>query len=180
MSVGSHFRAPLTTKLLNGTKVPLTDSNGNLIAQILTSLASGSFSRGPQYVAAVAIPNATTKTLHSAPVLLVAAPGAGSWIEVDSIYLNYLYGTTQFTGGGVIQGAFGSAGSNAATGNVAATFLTGPTANQVVSLGGSIGSLLSSAVLNQGLYLAAATADFAAGDGSLVALVTYRIVTGIS
>lgn len=173
MSVGSHFRAPLSTKLLNGTKVPLTDANG-----LLAPLVAGTFSRGPQQAVVIPIANAATKTLHSAPVQLIAAPGTSSWIEAE-IYLNYIYGTTQFASGGVIQGAYGSAGTTAATGNIAATFLTSPTANQSVKLGTLIGSVLSSAILNQALYLAAASGDFTTGDGSLVAIVIYRILTGL-
>lgn len=174
MSVGSHFRAPLSTKLLSGAVVPLTDANG-----LLAPLTSGAFSRGPQQVALVAVANAAALTLHSAPSLLVAAPGAGNFLEVESIWLNYLYGTTQFANGGVIQGSY-DAGANAATGTVAATFLTSPTANQCVRLGASVTSLLSSAVLNKGLYLYAASGNFDTGDGSLVALVSYRIMTGLA
>lgn len=127
-------------------------------------------------LATVTIPNASVKTLFSVGTQLLPAPGAGLFYELDSIILNYLYGTTQFTSGGAIQASYGSGVTTPASATVAATFLTSPTANQIIKAGGAIASTLSSTVLNKAVNLAAATADFATGDGSLVCLVKYRIL----
>jgi hypothetical protein len=127
-------------------------------------------------LATVTIPNAAVKTLHSVGTQLLPAPGAGLFYDVDSIILNYIYGTAQFAAGGAIQASYGTGTTNPATATVAATFLTSPTANQIVKASGAIASELSSVVLNAALTLAAATADFTTGDGSLVVLVKYRVL----
>jgi hypothetical protein len=131
---------------------------------------------GVMRFATVAIGNTATKALNSAPSLLVAAPGTGFYIDVDSVILNYLYLTGAFANGGVIQASYGASVTNPATSTVAATFLTAPAANEIVKLTGAISDKLSSAVLNTGVYLACATADFITGAGSLVAQVRYHIL----
>lgn len=173
---GTNFRGPLGIKGAPGNKgaqsfYPIFDSIGSLMAP-----PTGSVYRE----ALIPIANAAVLTLHSAPALLLAAPGAGLLIDVDSVLLNYVYGTTQFASGGAIQASYG-AGATAATGTVAATFLTSPTANQITKLAGGSGmsNILSSAALNTAIYLYAATGDFTTGDGSLVALIKYRIISGM-
>lgn len=129
----------------------------------------------------IAVPNASVKTLHSVPFLLVAAPGAGLLLDPDTIILDYLYLTGAFTAGGVIQVSYG-AGATAASTTIAATFLTSPAANQMAKLSANNSAVnqLSSAVLNTGLYLYSATQDFATGGGSLIVNISYRVVQGLS
>lgn len=148
------------------------DAYGNLVAP-----ATGS----NYQEALITIPNANILTLYSAGFQLIAAPGAGFVIDIDTIILDYLYATAAFTAGGAIQANYGTGVAAAATATVAATFLTSPSANQITKLNGSTGmsNLASSAVINTAVYLTCATQNFATGGGSLVALVQYRIVQGM-
>jgi hypothetical protein len=130
----------------------------------------------------VPIPNAQVLTLFSVGTsLLVPAQGVGTLVVIDDIVIENLFLTAAFTAGGAIQANYGSASvAVPASATVAATFLTGPVANQVIKVGGVLGSLLSSAVLNTGIYLTCATANFATGAGSLMCYVRYHVLSGLT
>jgi hypothetical protein len=124
------------------------------------------------------VANAQVLTLNTVGVSLVAAQGAGTMLEVVSCVLENVFLTGAFTGGGVIGIDYGLAGTAAST-TAAATFLTSPTANQICLLTGAVASSLSSTVLNKALVLTCATANFAAGAGSLNYRLSYRVHTGL-
>lgn len=126
-----------------------------------------------------AIPNAQVLTLFSVGSLLIPAQGAGSLIEVGSLVLENVFLTAAFAAGGAIQLSYGTGVTNPASATIAATFLTGPAANQVIKVGGVIGSTLAATLTNTGLYLTAATADYTTGAGSLRGKLTYRVHIGL-
>lgn len=127
----------------------------------------------------VTILNAAVKTLFGTGTVLVAAQGNGTLIEVLSLVIENSYLTGAFTGGGVIQASYGAGVTIPASATVDATFLTGPVAKQAIIVAGALASNLSSAVLNTGVNLACATQEFAAGGGSLIVKVAYRVHTGL-
>lgn len=127
----------------------------------------------------VAIPNAQVKTLFSVGTAIIPAQGAGTLIEVISMVLENKFLTAAFAAGGAIQLSYGSGVTIPASATIAATFLTSPVANQVILVAGALASNLASAVLNTAVNIAAATADFTTGAGSLVAKVAYRVHTGL-
>jgi hypothetical protein len=135
-----------------------------------------------QQTLTLTVPNASVLTLFSVGYPLIPAPGAGNLIVVDRVWLEQLAATAAFTGGGVITAAYGTqAAQTACTASVAATLLTGGsgTTNQIGSaLPASPANGASSTLLNKAVGLYAATADFAAGGGTLLVKVTYRILTG--
>jgi hypothetical protein len=124
------------------------------------------------------VPNAQVLTLFSVGTLLIPAQGAGTLIVPGTLELENIFGTAAFAAGGAIQLSYGTGVTNPASATIAATFLTSPTANQIIRVGGLLGSTLSSAVLNTGIYLTAATADFTTGGGSLRGRLSYRVDTG--
>lgn len=163
-----------TATILNAAALP---SNGTV--QILDNRGgSGSV----QQTITVTVPNASVLTLNTVGYPLIAAPGAGNVILVDRLVLEQVAATAAFTGGGVITAAWGTqAAQVAATGSIAATVLTGGsgTTNQVgFALGVAPANGNSSSYLNKAVGLYAATADFAAGGGTVIAKVTYRTLTG--
>jgi hypothetical protein len=128
---------------------------------------------------AVAIANAAVKTLFSVGSTLLPAPGAGKAWDVLDMFVQNNFLTTAFAAGGAIQASYGAGVTNPATANIAATFLTSPAASQDIRVAGALGSTLRSAVVNQPITLAAATADFTTGAGSLIVILTYRLLTGL-
>ena len=163
-----------TTAILNAATLP---ANGSV--QILDNRAgSGSVAQ----TLTVLIPNAQVLTLNTVGVPLIPAPGAGNVISVERLWLEQVALTGAFTGGGVITAAYGTqASQTAATASIAATIFTGGagTTNQIGSaLPVSPANGNSSVLLNKAVGLYAATADFAAGGGSGIVKITYRILTG--
>jgi hypothetical protein len=123
--------------------------------------------------------NTQTKALNSAPTSLIAAPGAGNMIDVIDAVFENVFLTAAFANGGVIQLSYGTGTTIPASATIAATFLTSPTASQVVKVAGALASNLVSAIANTAIYVACATADFITGAGHLVITINYRVVTGL-
>jgi hypothetical protein len=113
-------------------------------------------------------------TLHSVPVLLVAAPGAGKALIVDAMLFQFKYGTVQMTGGGATSAVYHGATTNLLAGSVAAATITAA-ANATISAG-SLATALA-VTTNVGVDLYAASADFAAGDSTAVVTLWYTLYT---
>lgn len=126
------------------------------------------------------VANAAVLTLHSVGVPIIPAQGAGTLIEIVSMVLENVFLTAAYASGGAIQLSYGTGASTTipATATVAATFLTSPVASQVISVAGALATNLSSAILNTGIVLAAASNDFTTGAGSLIYHVQYRVHSG--
>lgn len=132
--------------------------------------------------ATVALTATQIKALYDTPVQLIAAPGAGKLIIIDSILWDIAYGTTQYTAGGAIAAQYGNTAHGAgpaASGSLAAASLNAVAASGFLSNAGIAGSLsvAASASLNTAVYLSNATADFASGDSTAHLYVRYRVVT---
>lgn len=120
--------------------------------------------------------------MYATPVELLAAPGAGLMNLVDSIYVNYVYGSAALTSGGAVSAQYGStahAGGTLVTNAEQASDFTGATANTMFKLSGTLGTgVLTSAGINAAVYLSNATADFATGTGgSFVVTVNYKTIS---
>jgi len=148
-------------------------ANGSVT--ILDNRAGG----GTSQSITVNIANAAVKTLFSVGTTLLPAPGAGNAWIIDSMTLENVYLTAAFAAGGAIQASYGTNSvTYPATATVAATFLTSPTANQMITVAGAMASTLSSNILNKAITLDAATADFTTGGGSLIVKLKYHLFTG--
>jgi hypothetical protein len=132
--------------------------------------------------ATVSLTAAQIAGMYATPVQLVAAPGAGKLIVIDSILWDIAFDTTQYTGGGVIAAQYGNAPDGAgpaASGTLAAASLNAVAANAFLSNGGIAGALNVSktASLNTAVYLSNATAAFATGNSTATLYVRYHVVT---
>jgi hypothetical protein len=130
----------------------------------------------------VALTAAQIKALYDTPVQLIAAPGAGTLIIVESVLWDIAYSTAQYTAGGALAAQYGNTvhgAGPAASGSLAAASLNAVAANGFLSMSGISGSLsvTSAASLNTAVFLSNATADFATGASTANLYVRYRIVT---
>ena len=164
-----------------GTGSSVLNTAPTIASPVITGNTVNSASLDPQTIQYVSVPvsNALVKTLFSVGVPIIAAQGAGTLIEVLSYTLENVYGTAQFTAGGAIQLSYGAGVTIPASATVAATFLTSPTAKQVIVAAGALASNLFSAVGNTAIRLACATQEFATGDGTMVVKVAYRVHSGL-
>lgn len=130
-------------------------------------------------IATVNIANAAVLTLNATPVSLVAAPGAGSFIEVISIVAEHIFATGTFTNGSTLQCIY-HGGSIACTGTIATGLLVGPVANEMATaIATALSPALSSNLLNLGVDLHATSTEYASGGGSLRVQIRYVVHSGL-
>jgi hypothetical protein len=125
---------------------------------------------------------AQIKGIWATPIQLIAAPGSGKLILVDSMLWDIHYGTVQYASGGTIAAQYGNTSSGG--GAPASNGLTSSVFNSVNVNGflqnlGIINSqfFASSFALNAAIYLSNQTAAFTTGDSTATLYVRYHIVT---
>lgn len=183
---GSTFSVPLygrirgtggSAGIFNDPPVTIVDGTGKYVPSQFPSAVYAQ--------AIVNIANAQVLTLSSVGVQLVAAQGAGTCIFVDQLVINNIFKTGAYASGSAIAAYIGGIQGvgTICTATIPANFLTGPTANAVAMAQGAItgsNGALSSVALNGALYLCAGGTDFTTGAGSLVVIVNYFVISGLS
>jgi len=167
------------TKVTPPTTVVAGDGKGSF--QTATSAqVYGLFPANTIQFVSVPLTLSALQTLNSIPVQVIAAPGANSMIEIDSCVLNLTYGAAAFTGGGTVTIGYGTGASVAAAATIASTVFTTFTSSHAIKVAGSLAVTADTSLANQPIYVAAASADFAAGTGATGQLdCAYRVHTGI-
>lgn len=140
--------------------------------------ASGQVADSGMGTATVVLNQAAVQGAFAAPVLLVAAPGAGKVIMVTEAIIYTNFQTTAFAGGGVgiVQygNAVNGAGKNSLSGTIAAANITAA-ASQVIDFFGSTSAL--TAISNLGLYFSNQTAAFTGGTAASTVVITLNYNT---
>lgn len=114
---------------------------------------------------------------YAAPVSIIPAAGAHTWIAVKSVIAEYDYGTAQYAAGGAAGLQYDStvhAGGTAATATIAAATLNGFAANNGFTLAGASTGTMASMV-NKGIYWSNATGAFTTGDGTITLNIAYDV-----
>lgn len=119
--------------------------------------------------------------LYTTPVEVLPVLSSGYMYVVDKLVLEAIYGSAALTGGGNIYLQYGTTahGTNTASGNIAASFLTTFSADKTVSTTGTIGTagLATTSTNAASLTITNDTAVFASGTGSsFVYHVFYKVV----
>jgi hypothetical protein len=148
--------------------VPTTDGTGSIISSgQVTSSGGVLFAQVPLTAANIIAMNAT-------PVAILAAPGSGKVLVIDTVELQMKPGGTQFTSGGVVTFVYhGGAVTPHASSIPAATINSASATNNQLPP--------TTAVIqpptNTGLDITNATAAFATGNGVAFVNIWYSVVT---
>jgi hypothetical protein len=180
----------ITTAPVNGTSGTLAGKAGfgSIIISTLTGLGyqNQNTKASPTWVAVFGaqatqsveadLSAAQLTTLNSVPVAIAAAPGAGKIRLFESLLFSFTFNSVQFTGGGAVQLQYHGASTNLMSSTIAAALITGNAngTRQFIPAATASGIV---GVTNAALELAAATADFAAGDSTAKAFLKYRDIT---
>lgn len=122
--------------------------------------------------------NTQILNMATTTVQLLPTPGATQYWQVSNANLINLNTGTAYAAGGAIEIGYGSTvATNALSGTVAATFLTTPTATQVIEVGsGLTSSTAGTLVLGKGVYINS-TAAFTTGTGTLQVTLNAALLT---
>ncbi len=164
---------------INGMQVYNSDLNAmEFYAGGVWSTASGA---GASQVATVTLTQAQVNTMYTTPVLLVAAPAAGTAIIVDKVDMYTKFAVAAFTGGGVVVVQYDNTAHGAGTNTLIDTFPAAEVtaaASQVYSLAGVTAAALTG-ITAKGVYISNQTAVFATGNAAstITLTVRYHVIT---
>jgi hypothetical protein len=112
--------------------------------------------------------------MGTTPVEIVAAPGAGKAIIVDSVTFKMVRTATAFTGGGDVEFRYTNAEGDKVTADVAEALVdTAGAATAFANVRGIEASITP--VANAAIVITNATAAFAAGTGTAVLTIEYHV-----
>lgn len=164
------YQDPVTGLLMvkkSGASTAYEVYDANEIATILGPLVQA---------AQVTVTSAQLLALHTTPVALVPAPGAGNVIQFLGALVTYVYGTTAYTINSstnlAVQFTDGSGATASST--LATTGVIDQTTNQVRQLSPVATTLTP--VANAALVLSLAVASPTLGDGTLSVRTLYRVL----
>jgi hypothetical protein len=130
----------------------------------------------------VPITSANFKTAFTAGLAMIPAAGAGTIIIVNSVTYTFNFLTAAYTGGGAIGLQYSTAApvnaaGFAASATVAAADVTGLSAAGYETADGAMAIASAAQAVNQGVWFTVASANFATGSGTVVANISYQVIT---
>lgn len=127
----------------------------------------------------ITVTNAQVKAMFVTPVQMIAAPGSGNIIVIDSFVLKLVYGgNNAFTGGGNLQ--LVDSGGELVANTMGAAVITGTANNYAVRTGSTSNVTLQTNYQNSAIFLNNATGAFtgnAANDNTLLVNIVYYILS---
>jgi len=176
-AIGQFMIGATATPFISG-NLPKASGTAGLFVDSGISTTSTSANSLQNLTATVTLNAASVNSAYTAGIALIAAPGAGLAIMVNSciIYTNV---STAFAAGGVGVVQFAStahgAGTNALSGTIASANITAAS-SQVIRYAGSTTALTG--ITNVGLYFSNQTQLFTTGtNSSLTFVINYNIVS---
>jgi len=122
------------------------------------------------------INSAQLLALHTTPVVLASAPGAGFGIWVDYAYFETLAGTVAYAGSGTVSLQAGTANMGAASQSAWGLNQTANNKSGYVPTNQTTGSAFTPSTLNNGALTLNCTANPTNGNGVMNYLIRYRLI----
>lgn len=152
--------------------------NGSGADSAYQTLDSSGIAPGVVQVASVSLAAADIIGMNGTPVQILAAPGSGKAIVVESIVFEMIRSSTAFTGGGAVSFQYHTTTTSVPhAGSIQASVVTGAAGTVLVALGPNVGSNGLVVPANEGIDITNATAAFAAGTGTAKVFIKYRVIT---
>lgn len=127
-------------------------------------------------VEAVSLTSAQIKALHTTPISLVAAQGAGTVIIVDEVLLKMTFATAAYTGANNLEIRYTDGSGAKATADFDKTAFLNIASGSAYQLSKGVVTALIP-VANAAIVAAVPTADPAAGSGTIAGFVRFHVVT---
>lgn len=152
------------------------DANLNAIYQnVGTSSASVWVTVGAQ-ILAISLTSAQIKALHTTPISIVSAQGAGKVIVIDEIVLKNTFNANAFAGANAIEARYTDGSGAKVTADFPSTGFINIASGSAYSINKSLATAVVG-VANAPVVLAVPTADPTAGDGAITGFVRFHVVT---
>jgi hypothetical protein len=148
---------------------PFGYRTANTLRTALALLALGIPARTLQ--ASVTLTPTQVKALHTTPVQLVAAPGAGIVALVHQITFAATFGSVAYTGANALEFRYTNASGAKVTADIAAATLNFASGTRLATVAGVTTELTP--VANAAIVVGVPTANPAAGDSPITFLVHY-------
>jgi hypothetical protein len=113
--------------------------------------------------------------MNVTPVSIIAAPGSGKVLLVESILFEMIRSATAYASGGTIQFQYGTAGTVVHEGTIAASVLT--TSGAATTLTHLRAATALTLAANESLVITNNTGAFTTGTGTAKVFVKYRVIT---
>lgn len=178
LGVGSVGTTNLASQAVTAAKIANNTITASQIAA--NGVTSAALSLDTIQYVKVPITAAQWNGMYAAPFVLIAAPGAGKMIVVDSCVLVMTFVAAQYAAGGAVALQYDTTVHGAGTlasATLAAATVNGYAASSNVGIAPALGSSAITTVQNKGLYISNQTGAFTTGDGTWNAHLAYRIVT---
>ena len=144
-------------------------------ATLTGTLATGRLSEDVARTTSVTVATAAVLLLHTTPVALVAAPGAGKVILIDEITAKLVFNSVAYTGSNALEFRYTDGSGAKVTADIASSFINSASGTNYATVKSVVTALTP--VANAAVVVAVPTADPGAGNSAIVFTVKYRIVT---
>lgn len=149
----------------------------NIVGTAAGSISNAQLDPMMQQYKTVSLTAANLIAMFTTPVSVIAAPGTGKAIIVDTILFEMTTTATQFTGGGAVDFVFHGTSTATHTGTIPASIVTTTAGTSNTQLGSPTAANGTTVMANTGVDITNATAAFAAGTGTAKVQIWYSVVT---
>jgi hypothetical protein len=128
-------------------------------------------------VANVSLTSANILAMNGSPVTVLAAPGTGKVILVDSLIFKMVTTATAYASGGTVSFQYNGGSVNPCSSTITAGTITAGAGTSYTELGPAIVASGAVLVANKAIEITNATGAFTTGTGTATIHIRYRVVT---